>query len=103
MKPAMKSPGVEPWRTNSFADGTALGIVPGYTELPTLDICAAVVDACATRGTHSPEFGNYFADPLCRSGMVRAVQPGQTEGRKVTPFELEGMIEIDGFGNARLR
>jgi len=103
MKPAMKIPGVDPWRTNSFADGTALGIVHGYTERPTLEICAAVVDACAARRAHSPEFDNYFADPLRSSGMVRAEQPGKTDLREKHPFELEGVIEIDGFGNVTLR
>ncbi len=103
MKPAMKLPGVDPWRTNSFADGTALGIVPGHTERPALEICAAVVDASAARRAHSPELTNYFADPLRPSGMVRAVQPGQAEDRKENSFELEGVIEIDGFGNASLR
>lgn len=100
MKPAQKNPVLAPWRTNSFADGTALGIVPGHTEQAPLEACAAVIHASTSRRAASPDIGNYFADPLRSHGMVRAVQP---EHREENPFALEGGIEVDDFGNAKLR
>jgi hypothetical protein len=72
------------------------------TKQSTLDICAGVVGACSSRQVASPDFGNYFVDPLRSLGMVRPEQPVE-DHRNERPFELEGIIEIDGFGNARLR
>jgi hypothetical protein len=74
------------------------------TEEPDLEICASVVGACAARRAHSPnDMDNYFVDPLRPYGMVLVAQGEASDHRRENPFDIEGVLEIDGFGNVALR
>ena len=99
MKSANIHPAVDPWRTNSFADGTALGIVRGHTERVPLKMCADVVRASASRRLASPSMDEYFGDASRDSGMQRVLEPGQSE----QVFENDGdIVREPGTGRVRV-